>query len=351
VTFSHGTIENPIIQGIQIVPSTAPPPPPPTAATYTYNATGLRKTKTNSTGIVTGFTWAQATDLPMLLAQSVSGTTNSFIYGPGGLPVEQIDTTGGTNTVRYLHHDQLGSTRLVTDSAGSTVSTYTYDPYGKLSGSTGTFVTPLGFAGQYTDAETGFQYLRARYYDPATGQFLTRDPIEPLNRDAYGYVNRDPLTSTDASGLCGPFCAVIVAFAVGFTIDVGIQALSNVMAGCSPFDDIDWKRAAFWGAVSAATAGFGRWLQGLSAADRAAFDYATAANKLDHIFAAKHNLDPLVQQFGSRQAAVREILNALKGLTPASGTFEETVAVGGQDVVVRGAVVDGVVKIGTAFTP
>ncbi|MGH9197837.1 MAG: RHS repeat-associated core domain-containing protein, partial [Acidimicrobiia bacterium] len=44
-------------------------------------------------------------------------------------------------------------------------------------------------------------YLRARYYDPATGQFLTRDPIEAATREPYGYVGGNPLNATDPSGL------------------------------------------------------------------------------------------------------------------------------------------------------
>jgi hypothetical protein len=88
-----------------------------------------------------------------------------------------------------------------------------------------------------------------------------------------------------------------------------------------------------------------------SAADRAAFDYATTSSKLDHIFAGKNNFDPLVQQYGSQEAVVQQFLNGIKGLTPESGTFEQQIVVGGQKVIVRGAVVDGVTKIGTAFTP
>ncbi|HXO11822.1 MAG TPA: hypothetical protein VN871_05600 [Mycobacterium sp.] len=91
--------------------------------------------------------------------------------------------------------------------------------------------------------------------------------------------------------------------------------------------------------------------EGPTATDQAATDYASTPSKLDHIFAAKHNFDTLVQQFGSREAVVQQFLNALKGLTPQSGTFEEQIVVGGQKVMVRGAVVDGVTKIGTAFTP
>jgi hypothetical protein len=91
--------------------------------------------------------------------------------------------------------------------------------------------------------------------------------------------------------------------------------------------------------------------EGVTAADQPALDYATTPSKLDHIFAAKHNFDPLVRQFGSREAVVQQFLNSLKGLTPESGTFEEQIVVGGQKVIVRGAVVNGVTKIGTAFTP
>ena len=60
---------------------------------------------------------------------------------------------------------------------------------------------PLVASGEYTDAETGFQYLRARYYDPGTGQFLTRDPIEAVTRSPYGYVGGNPLNRVDPSGL------------------------------------------------------------------------------------------------------------------------------------------------------
>lgn len=82
-----------------------------------------------------------------------------------------------------------------------------------------------------------------------------------------------------------------------------------------------------------------------------ALQYATRAEKLDHIFVPKHNLDPLVRQFGSREAVVDQMLRKVSGRTPASGVFEIPFSIGGQTVVVRGAVVDGVVKLGTASEP
>ena len=66
---------------------------------------------------------------------------------------------------------------------------------------------------------------------------------------------------------------------------------------------------------------------------------------------AARNFDTLVQQYGSREAVIQQFLNGLKGLTPESGTFEQQIVVGGQRVIVRGAVVNDVTKIGTAFAP
>jgi RHS repeat-associated protein len=79
--------------------------------------------------------------------------------------------------------------------------TYSYDPYGNPTGSTGGITQPFGYAGEYTDQETGMVYLRARYYDPGTGQFLNRDPIESVTGAAYAYVGGNPINRVDPTGL------------------------------------------------------------------------------------------------------------------------------------------------------
>ena len=63
---------------------------------------------------------------------------------------------------------------------------------------------PAVIVDEYTDAETGFVYLRARYYDPTTGQFISRDPLVALTESAYGYVDGNPLNGTDPTGLWCP---------------------------------------------------------------------------------------------------------------------------------------------------
>ncbi|MEN0083821.1 MAG: RHS repeat-associated core domain-containing protein [Leifsonia sp.] len=82
-----------------------------------------------------------------------------------------------------------------------------------------------------------------------------------------------------------------------------------------------------------------------------ALAWNTRPEKLDHVFDEKHNFAPLVEKYGSREAVVQKFLQQLAQRTPDSGKFESTFTLAGQTVVVRGAVVDGVTKIGTAFTP
>jgi RHS repeat-associated protein len=163
-------------------------------ATYRYDGNGLRQSKTVAGG-TTNYTWDTSTANSLLLREN----TTNYIYGPDARPIEQIATG---NVASFYHYDQIGSTRALTNTSGVVQATYTYDSYGNQTASTGTATTPFGWAGEYKDAETGFTYLRNRYYDAATSQFLTRDPAVAMTQSAYGYVAENPLNGTDSSGLC-----------------------------------------------------------------------------------------------------------------------------------------------------
>jgi len=164
-------------------------------SSYAYDGTGLRQGKTvNGTASID--TWDVSGGLPALLQEN--GTR--YIDGPDGQPIEQID---GSGNALYYYQDQLGSTRELADGSGRIAATYRYDAYGAPLTRTGSATTPFGYAGQYTDAETGLQYLRARYYDPTTNQFLTRDPLVATTGQPYAYAAADPLNLADPSGLCG----------------------------------------------------------------------------------------------------------------------------------------------------
>jgi RHS repeat-associated protein len=188
-----------------------------TTASYAYNGDGLRVAKTVG-GTTTTFGYDIAEGMPLLLTDG----SNSYIYGPGGVPIEQI----ASGAAKYLHADQLGSIRMLTVADGSVAGTASYSAYGVRTRS-GTASTPFGYAGQYTDIESGLSYLRARYYDPVTGGFLTVDPAVSSTRSSYGYANGNPITGTDPTGLCAFWCKVGVGAVVGI---VAVAVVACVVA-------------------------------------------------------------------------------------------------------------------------
>jgi hypothetical protein len=131
-----------------------------------HDGQGLRASQTIS-GATTRLAWNLIEGLPLILSDG----TNSYIYGPDGLPVEQV-SSGGTVTY-LLHHDQQGSTRLLTGSTGTVTGKCTYGAYGAPT-CEGATTTTLGYDGQYTSSDTGLIYMRARVYDPATSSRLIR---------------------------------------------------------------------------------------------------------------------------------------------------------------------------------
>jgi len=80
------------------------------SASYSYDGNGLRQSETVGDS-TTQFTWDVQGPLPLLLSDGA----NSYIYGPGGTPIEQVSSAG---TPSYLLVDQLGSTRALTNSSG-----------------------------------------------------------------------------------------------------------------------------------------------------------------------------------------------------------------------------------------
>src|SRR5690606_14902728 len=113
--------------------------------TYTYGADGLRATKTTPWGAATTYTWDTASPIPLLLTETTATAATHYLYGPGGLPVAQINPDGD---IWYHHHDQLGTTRALTNEDGDTITTVAYDPHGNLTHRTGNPHSPLGYAGQ-----------------------------------------------------------------------------------------------------------------------------------------------------------------------------------------------------------
>ena len=140
----------------------------------------------------------QQPSLAVVLRQKIGSQNTHYVHGLRGIQ-SQHDGAGWSDAVS----DGLGSVRGWLDLAQVFGDIMNYDPYGVPDAS----VVGYGFTGEMTDAN-GLVYLRARYYDPNVGNFVSLDPFEGLNYkpqsiNRYGYVNGNPLNYIDPSGLFG----------------------------------------------------------------------------------------------------------------------------------------------------
>jgi RHS repeat-associated protein len=178
---------------------------PPTlgAAVYSYDGNGLRVSDTATTLGLTTQTFEYDTQTRSGQPLIIEDGTSAYLYGPGNFgagtaPLEQIPLAGGSPT--YVVSAPLGVAEQWS-STGAVLGTKTYNAYGTTATTTGTISTPFGFQGAYTDP-SGLLYLINRYYDPATGQFMSVDPMVAQTGQPYAYDLDDPLNGTDPLGLC-----------------------------------------------------------------------------------------------------------------------------------------------------
>jgi RHS repeat-associated protein len=162
------------------------------SASYEYNADGLRTSRTHASATV-DYVWDENSGLPAIL-EDANG--DRFIYG-----LDLLTRINGSTEEWYLH-DGLGSTVGLTDSGGAVSDSYTYDAFGAQNSHNGSSGQELSFTGEQADP-SGLQYLRARYYDPVQGRFLSPDPIKSSpNSSQYLYVGNNPASYIDPSGEC-----------------------------------------------------------------------------------------------------------------------------------------------------
>ncbi|MBU7048206.1 MAG: hypothetical protein HXS54_17355, partial [Theionarchaea archaeon] len=139
--------------------------------------------------------------LNILYEENSTGTA-AYIYGLTGILAKRT-TINSESTTYYFHTDHLGSTRLVTNDSRNIVSAATYHPFGEPHTEEGS--EDYLFAGKKKD-DTGLYYFGARYYDPETGRFITRDPQmgsfeSPQTLNRYTYCANNPLKYIDPTGL------------------------------------------------------------------------------------------------------------------------------------------------------
>ncbi len=169
---------------------------PSGTTTYAYNGLGDRLQQTEN-GVTTTFTMDLASDLPQVLDDG----TNSYTYG-----IDRISQTTGADT-EYFLGDALGSVRQLADTTGAVTLAKNYDPFGNMETSAGSGSSMFGYTGEQTDP-TGMVYLRARYYNPAMGEFMTRDTWQgdinqPTSYNKWLYVYGNPVNNIDPTGHLG----------------------------------------------------------------------------------------------------------------------------------------------------
>jgi RHS repeat-associated protein len=110
----------------------------------------------------------------------------------------------GAGTLVYYARDHLGSVRdLLVTQNGSRVASYDYDPYGNVTQASGQISSNIRYAGMFYHQDSGLYLTHYRAYDPRTGRWLSRDPLEEegAGNNLYSYVNGDPVNNVDPEGL------------------------------------------------------------------------------------------------------------------------------------------------------
>jgi RHS repeat-associated protein len=185
---------------------------------YTYDGDGTRFTRQVGVNPPTRYVSDVAGGLPA----TIDDGTRKYVYGLG----LAYAVTG--SSIEVYHADRLGSVRALTNEAGTVTASYRSDEWGLTTATSGSSAQPFGYTGEPRDA-TGLTYLRARYYDPSLGRFMSRDTwtgsmATSTTQNRYVYANNNPGTLTDPSG----HCVVDTFVDVGFLIfDIAMLATGS----------------------------------------------------------------------------------------------------------------------------
>ena len=173
---------------------------PTKTITYLQNVNNQRVAKLVDGVMVEKYLWANLTTL-LAVYDANDNLIQRFEYADSRMPVSMTDSNG---TKYYLHYDQVGSLRAVSDTQLNIIKEITYDTFGNiLSDSNPSFKVAFGFAGGLYDQDTKLTRFGYRDYDATTGKWTAKDPIGFGGGDSnlYGYVLGDPVGGFDPMGL------------------------------------------------------------------------------------------------------------------------------------------------------
>ena len=178
-------------------------------STYTYDADGIRKTKTipiNQRGLTCTYTFV--TQNGKVVRQSWRTESIDFFYDESGRPFAMTyqRANDAPQTYYYVLNLQGDVVKLV-DVSGAEVASYEYDAWGNVLSQSGSMAStnPLRYRGYYHDSETGFYYLQSRYYDPAMHRFINADSYAStgqgfIGTNMFAYCHNSPVAFYDTEG-------------------------------------------------------------------------------------------------------------------------------------------------------
>ena len=184
-------------------------------ASYTYDMSGVRSSKT-----VNGVSYEYTTLSGKITRMTWSGNAVDIVYDDAGRPyiLRYTPSGGATQTYYYVLNLQGDVVGLMNTSMQMVVK-YSYDPWGKLTGTTATSAyvalaqaNPLRYRSYCYDIETGFYYLQTRYYDPAIARFinadgyLSTDATGLLSYNMFAYCENNPVMYSDIGGSVRNYC-------------------------------------------------------------------------------------------------------------------------------------------------
>ena len=171
-----------------------------TTASYTYGISGLRDSKTVN-GVTTTHIWSGS---QIVVDYTAHYTSTVYIRGTSLAAAFDWDE-GSKGDCRFYIQNAHGDVVNLTNADGEVTKKYTYDAFGVEKNIDDSDTNAFRYCGEYYDAETGTIYLRARYYNPSTGRFISRDSVtgdinDPLSLNLYTYCHNNPLLNFDPSG-------------------------------------------------------------------------------------------------------------------------------------------------------
>jgi RHS repeat-associated protein len=185
-------------------------------------------------------------------------------YVLGHQRISQTVKINGEETTLFFTFDGHGSTRVLLEAAGAIAQLFAFDAYGNAIGfNPAEAKTEFLYSGEQFDSKIGQQYLRARYYDPATGRFNRLDPFfgnlnDPQSLHNYLYAHDEPINRVDPNGKFFIMLGFLSAFAWSQHARVSKDAKDISTLGTITYklNELSHVQKLVWGGGTIVTAWF-----------------------------------------------------------------------------------------------